>query len=218
MSEEFKKRLFLPFERAEDSRVSRIQGTGLGLAITRNLVQMMNGTIEVESRLNQGTRFIVTIYLKLAQETEIGEEQESRDMPVAETVLPPGACVLLAEDNLLNQEIVKELLALSGINSVCTSNGQEVVERFLADPPGTYALILMDIQMPVLDGYGASRAIRRLGETGERPDAAHIPIIALTANAFADDAYQAKQAGMNEHVAKPLEMGRLLEIMKKWTS
>lgn len=218
MSEEFKKRLFLPFERAEDSRVSRIQGTGLGLAITRNLVQMMNGTIEVESRLNQGTRFIVTIYLKLAQETEIGEEQETMDMPVVETVLPPGACVLLAEDNLLNQEIVKELLALSGINSVCTSNGQEVVERFLADPPGTYALILMDIQMPVLDGYGASRAIRRLGETGERPDAAHIPIIALTANAFADDAYQAKQAGMNEHVAKPLEMGRLLEIMKKWTS
>lgn len=218
MAENFQKKLFLPFERAEDSRVSHIQGTGLGLAITRNLVQMMNGTITVKSRLDQGTRFIVTIYLKLAQAGEVPVEQRSVKGSGPSDTFPPDTCVLLAEDNVLNQEIVRELLELSGIKTVCTSNGREAVERFLADPPGTYALILMDIQMPVLDGYGAARAIRRLGKTGQRPDAADIPIIALTANAFADDAYQAKQAGMDEHVTKPLEIGHLLKIMKRWIS
>ena len=105
---------------------------------------------------------------------------------------------------------------MSGITVESACNGQEAVDLFCASPPGTYGLILMDIQMPVLGGYGAARAIRRLGRTGERPDAAEIPIIALTANAFADDAYQARIAGMNEHVAKPLEINRLLEIMSRW--
>lgn len=212
----FMKRLFMPFERAEDSRVSQIQGTGLGLSITKNLVQMMNGSIQVESRLNEGTKFIVTIFLKLARESEARCAGAPEPVGGGKSGFPEGTRVLLAEDNQLNREIAEELLALSGLQVVSVVNGQEAAERFAADPPGTYALILMDIQMPVLDGYGAARAVRKMGESGERPDALEIPIIALTANAFADDAYRAKQAGMNEHVAKPLEIGRLLEVMHRW--
>lgn len=216
MAPEFLEKLFMPFERAEDSRVSQVQGTGLGLAITRNLVQMMNGTIRVESQLNRGTRFIVTIYLKLAGEEEAGERPGDGNATENPAPFPPGTCVLLAEDNELNREIVVELLAMFGITAVCAVNGQEAVERFKADPPGTYALILMDIQMPVMDGYTAASAIRGLGRTGQRPDGAEIPIIALTANAFADDVYRARQAGMDEHVTKPLEINRLLEIMHRY--
>lgn len=215
MTPEFLEKLFMPFERAEDSRVSQVQGTGLGLAITRNLVQMMNGTIRVESWLNRGTRFIATIFLKLAQE-ETGEGAPDSGNEEAPAPFPPGTRVLLAEDNELNREIVVELLAMFGITAVCAVNGQEAVERFKADPPGTYSLILMDIQMPVMDGYTAASAIRSLGRTGQRPDGAGIPIIALTANAFADDAYRARQAGMDEHVTKPLEINRLLEIMHRY--
>lgn len=216
MSQEFLEKLFLPFERAEDSRVSQIQGTGLGLAITRNLVEMMNGGIRVESRINRGTRIFVTIFFKLVQCGETVKDRTVPDAPSLHVEFPAGTKVLLAEDNLLNREIVVELLSMWGIGTVCAANGQEAVERFCADRPGTYGLILMDIQMPVMDGYEASKAIRRLGETGQRPDAARIPIIALTANAFADDVYKAKQAGMNEHVKKPLELDRLLESMHRW--
>ena len=126
--------------------------------------------------------------------------------------------VLIADD----QELIRQSLQIV-LNSRpdimvtdVASNGQEAVDLFCAGMPGEFALILMDIQMPVLDGYGAARAIRKLAENGQRPDAEKIPIIALTANAFADDAYRAKQAGMNEHVAKPLEIGRLLEVMHRW--
>ena len=216
MAPEFLEKLFMPFERAEDSRVSQVQGTGLGLAITRNLVQMMNGTIRVESQLNKGTRFIVTIYLKFAGEEDTGERSLNGNVPKTPAPFPPGTCVLLAEDNELNREIVVELLSMFNITAVCAVNGREAVERFEADPPGTYALILMDIQMPVMDGYTAASAIRSLGKTGRRPDGTGIPIIALTANAFADDVYRAKQAGMDEHVTKPLEISRLLEIMHRY--
>ncbi|RZS92409.1 ATP-binding protein [Cuneatibacter caecimuris] len=215
ISPEFMKKLFEPFERAEDSRVSCVQGTGLGLAIAHNLVEMMNGTIRVESRTDQGSKFIVTIFLKLAEQREelsshritAGKKQEG---------FAPGARILLVEDNDINREIARELLRMSGLDTVCASDGRQAVERFRSDPPGTYDLILMDIQMPVMDGYEATREIRRLGDTGERPDAAEIPIIALTANAFADDAYRAREAGMNEHVAKPLEMDRLLAVLHQW--
>ncbi len=215
MSPEFQEKMFTPFERAEDERVSQIQGTGLGLPITRNLVQMMNGTIGVESHLNKGTRFVVTIYLKL-----VDQDKTRRQEPEAISEVPrtfrPGTRILLAEDNELNREIVKELLSLCGLEITCAVNGREAVELFEKNPPGTYGLILMDIQMPVLDGYGASMAIRRMGVDGRRPDGAGIPIIALTANAFADDAYKAKQAGMNEHVTKPLDLDHLLETMHRW--
>ena len=217
MSKEFIDKLFLPFERAEDSRVSQIQGTGLGMAITLNLVQMMNGTIQVDSRLDEGTKFTVTVYLKFVQAKGVPDsgKKEDRSRPVRE--FAPGMRVLLAEDNMLNREIVVDLLSMNGIAADCAVNGKEAVDTFIARPPGTYALILMDIQMPVMDGYSAARAIRSLSAAGGRPDAADIPIIALTANAFVDDAYRAKQAGMNEHVTKPLEIGRLLDIMHQLT-
>lgn len=213
MSPEFLDKLFLPFERAEDERVSQIQGTGLGLSITLNLVQMMNGTIQVDSRLNEGTRFVITVYLKLVQDESMAEAVWEDGGIHAGHEFASGTRILLAEDNHLNQEIVVDLLSMNGIETDCADNGKEAVEKFLAKPPGTYALILMDIQMPVMDGYSAARAVRSLGDAGERPDAACIPIIALTANAFVDDAYRAKQAGMDEHVTKPLEINRLLHIM-----
>ena len=216
MTQAFQEKMFTPFERAEDERVSQTQGTGLGLPITLNLVQMMNGTIQVESHLNKGTRFVVTIYLKLVMDQDKTHSQD-REPPVkAPRTFRPGTRILLAEDNELNREIVKELLSLCGLEITCAANGREAVEVFAENPPGTFGLILMDIQMPVLDGYGATMAIRRMGADQRRPDGAGIPIIALTANAFADDAYKAKQAGMNEHVTKPLDLDRLLETMHRW--
>lgn len=217
MPPEFLDKLFLPFERAEDERVSQIQGTGLGLSITLNLVQMMNGTIQVDSRLNEGTKFVITVYLKLVQDESMAEAASEDGGTYAGYKFAPGTRILLAEDNHLNQEIVVDLLSMNGIETDCADNGKEAVEMFLAKPPGTYTLILMDIQMPVMDGYSAARAVRSLGNAGERPDAAGIPIIALTANAFVDDAYRAKQAGMDEHVTKPLEINRLLHIMYQLT-
>lgn len=215
MSPEFLEKLYIPFERAEDSRVSRIQGTGLGMAITSNLVQMMNGTIQVESQVNQGTKFVVNIFLKVAeQETqEIGRVVQTSD---AQTAFAPGTRVLLTEDNELNREIAQELLAMAGIETACAVDGRQAVQCFASNPPGTYDLILMDIRMPVMDGYEATEEIRRLGRTGERPDGATIPIIALTADAFADDVYRAQQAGMNEHLSKPLEPGRLMQVLNRW--
>ncbi len=213
MTKEFQEKLFLPFERAEDPRVGWTQGTGLGLAITRNLVQMMNGTIQVESEINRGTKFIVTIYLQLVPETEDGSVPCSQKPDDMEYAFEPGTRVLLAEDNLLNQEIVKELLDMYGIEVVCAANGQEAADLFETNPPGTYDLILMDIQMPVLNGYEATEVIRKSAAEGRRPDAADIPIIALTANAFADDVYRAKKAGLNEHVMKPIEVDHLISVM-----
>lgn len=213
MTKEFQRRLFLPFERADDSRVTQVQGTGLGLAITHNLVQMMNGNIRVQSCIDQGTRFTVTLFLKVAEgESPCSKAERNREDPP----FPPGTRILLVEDNELNCEIARELLNQSGLETECVADGQQAVDLFISHPPGSFALILMDIQMPVLDGYGATRAIRSLGETGQRPDAAKIPIIALTANAFADDAYRAQQAGMNEHVTKPLEIDRLIQTLHRW--
>ena len=215
MPPEFLDRLFTPFERAKDARVSEVQGTGLGLAITHNLVQMMNGSIRVKSRLDKGTRFVATVFLKLAGEE--AREAGACGGPSARQgdVFPSGTRLLLVEDNDLNREIARELLGMAGLETVCAENGRQAVDLFASQPPGTYALILMDIQMPVMDGYEATRAIRKLGGEG-RPDAAEIPIIALTANAFADDVYRARQAGMNEHVTKPLEIDRLLETLHRW--
>ena len=214
MSPEFLDKLFVPFERAEDPRVSAVQGTGLGMAIAFNLVQMMNGTIRVESQPDHGTRFVVTVFLKLAEGS--GAREPSRaQAPRPMAPFRPGIRLLLVEDNELNREIARELLEMAGLETACAVDGRQAVERFAAEAPGTYALILMDIQMPVMDGYEATRAIRALAKAG-RPDAASIPIIALTANAFADDAYRARQAGMNEHVTKPLDIDRLLDTLHRW--
>lgn len=209
---EFLEKMFVPFERAEDPRIRTVPGTGLGLSITQNLVQMMNGTIRAESGLNQGTRFTATIFLKL-------EEQSSSFVPCEapheeSSAFPPGVRILLVEDNEINREIAWELLSMAGLEVACAVDGRQAVELFQENPPDTYSLILMDIQMPVLNGYEATREIRSMAM--QRPDAARIPIIALTANTFADDAYRARQAGMNEHVAKPLEVNSLLATLHRW--
>ena len=215
MSREFLDKLFRPFERAEDPRVSQVQGTGLGMAITNNLVQMMNGTIQVDSEIDHGTTFKVTVFLKLVGEEYSVHEQAWPDRN-EEKGFAPETCVLLAEDNDINREIACELLGMSGIKTVCAVNGKEAFEFFRDSPPETYSLVLMDIQMPVMNGYEASKAIRQLGEDEGRTDAASVPIIALTANAFADDAYRSHEAGMNEHVAKPLDINRLLGVLHRW--
>ena len=209
---EFLEKMFVPFERAEDPRIRTVPGTGLGLSITQNLVQMMNGTIRAESGLNQGTRFTATIFLKL-------EEQSSSFVPCEapheeSSAFPPGVRILLVEDNEINREIAWELLSMAGLEVACAVDGRQAVELFQENPPDTYSLILMDIQMPVLNGYEATREIRSMAL--QRPDAARIPNIALTANTFADDAYRARQAGMNEHVAKPLEVNSLLATLHRW--
>lgn len=213
MSEEFQKKLFRPFERAVDSRVNKIQGTGLGMAITKNLVQMMNGSIQVESRLNEGSRFTVTLYLKLAQcrDDPVDAEPEAPAFPSVAAFKKPLR-ILLVEDNDLNREIARELLEMSGLITEEAENGRQAVEMFRQSDPGFYRLILMDIQMPVMDGYEAARAIRAL----DRADAAEIPIIALTANAFAEDVRRTRLAGMNEHLTKPLEVSALMQAIKRW--
>lgn len=215
IAEEFLDKMFLPFERAGDARVAAVQGTGLGLAITNNLVQMMNGTIRVRSRINQGTCFTVTVFLKLAQEEKPVKEPVLKSQKANSAGFAPGTRILLVEDNDLNREIAGELLNMAGLETACACDGRQAVDLFASNPPGTYSLILMDIQMPVMDGYEAAKAIRLMG-AGGRPDAADIPIIALTANAFADDAYRAAEAGMNEHVAKPIDPDQLLETLHRW--
>ncbi len=210
MSEEYVQHIFQPFERAEDSRVSKIQGTGLGMPITLNLVQMMNGTIDIASVLNEGTCITVTIYLEIADKGEVQPEPEEVVQKVNQTEYTRR--ILLVEDNDLNREIAKELLEMEAFLVETAENGQEGVTAFSSKPAYYYDVILMDIQMPVMNGYDAAKAIRQL----ERKDAAEIPIIALTANAFADDIYAAKQAGMNTHLAKPLDLKQLCKVLNQW--
>lgn len=343
MSEDFLKKIYEPFSRAEDSRISKIEGTGLGMTIAMNIIHMMNGNINVESRLGEGSKFTVTVYLKRQQTSmldtkrfaglpvlvvdndkdacentcavledigmkgdfvlcgedavnrvkeaheksedffavildwqmpgmngiqvareirrEVGQEiliiilsaydwsdmetearqagisgfipkplfksklvyllkkfvgEESRnetsgpDSVVEETF--QNKRILLVEDNDLNREIAEEVIGSTGVMIESVSDGQQAVERFMETEPGYYDLIFMDIQMPVMNGYEAAAAIRQM----ERPDAETIPIIAMTANAFAEDVIASRQAGMNEHVSKPLNMEQLIECMRSW--
>ena len=175
-------------------------GVGLGMAITQNIVQMMGGQIQVESQQGKGSRFTVTLPCALPQEDPAREEPQAQ----AEIDLT-GRHLLLAEDNLLNQEIATELLEMEGARVTAVENGRKTVTTFAQNPPGTFDAILMDIQMPELDGYGATREIRRM----DRPDASTIPIVAMTANAFEDDVAASRAAGMNGHIAKPIDMNKV---------
>lgn len=217
MSEEFQKFIFAPFSREEEVKEKHIQGTGLGMSIAHGIVSAMKGDIQVESEKGRGSRFTVTLYLGirtsgsdcgLRQDPE-QEENGGFGEPAAGT--SPGWHILLAEDNELNMEIAQTLLQESGLTVDCTVNGREAAERFLSSAPGTYDAILMDLQMPVMDGYTSAREIRG----SAHPQAADIPIIALTANAFAEDIARAMTSGMNDHVAKPVDFGKLLAILKK---
>lgn len=206
MSPDFLEKVFLPFEREDTSMTGKANGVGLGMAITQNIVQMLGGQIQVESRQGEGSRFIVTIPCALPEENTHTQPQPQ----CGEAFDLSGCRILLAEDNLLNQEIAVELLSMEGAQVTPVENGREAVDTFNRSPAGTFDVILMDIQMPELDGYGAAREIRQL----ERPDGKTIPILAMTANAFEDDIAAAKAAGMNGHIAKPIDMDRIKSALE----
>ena len=201
MSPEFQKIMFDPFSRADDHRTTRVQGTGLGMAITKNLVDLMGGTIDVESEPGQGSCFEVFMDLKIAEERSVSPASQTETEEQDGNILK-GMRFLCAEDNELNAEILTELLKIEGAECTICENGKRVLETFEQSVPGDYDMILMDVQMPVMDGYTATRKIRALDD----PARATLPIIAMTANAFAEDVQAAKTVGMNEHIAKPLEL------------
>ena len=201
MSADFKDTIFDAFTRAESSMTNKIQGTGLGMAITKNLVEAMGGTIDVESELGQGSCFEVLIDLRIAEDRFVSSaEQAEKDEPAGNVL--KGMRFLCAEDNELNAEILMELLKIEGAECTICENGKGVLEAFEQSAPGDYDMILMDVQMPVMNGYEATKAIRR----SSHELAKTIPIIAMTANAFSEDIQHSLAAGMNAHVSKPVEM------------
>ena len=201
MSADFKDTIFDAFTRAESSMTNKIQGTGLGMAITKNLVEAMGGTIDVESELGQGSCFEVLIDLRIAEDRFVSSaEQAEKDEPAGNVL--KGMRFLCAEDNELNAEILMELLKIEGAECTICENGKRVLEAFEQSAPGDYDMILMDVQMPVMNGYEATKAIRR----SSHELAKTIPIIAMTANAFSEDIQHSLAAGMNAHVSKPIEM------------
>ena len=201
MSADFKDTIFDAFSRAESSVTNKIQGTGLGMAITKNLVEAMGGTIDVKSELGQGSCFEVLIDLRIAEDRFVSSaEQAEKDEPAGNVL--KGMRFLCAEDNELNAEILMELLKIEGAECTICENGKRVLEAFEQSAPGDYDMILMDVQMPVMNGYEATKAIRR----SSHELAKTIPIIAMTANAFSEDIQHSLAAGMNAHVSKPVEM------------
>ena len=201
MSADFKDTIFDAFTRAESSLTNKIQGTGLGMAITKNLVEAMGGTIDVESELGQGSCFEVLLDLKIAEDRTVAlaaqEETDEQDGNILQ-----GMKFLCAEDNELNAEILTELLKIEGAECTICENGEEILKAFEQSAPSDYDMILMDVQMPVMNGYEATKAIRR----SSHELAKTIPIIAMTANAFSEDIQHSFAAGMNAHVSKPVEM------------
>ena len=205
MSPDFKDKIFDAFTREESSLTNKIQGTGLGMAITRNLVEVMGGTIDVESMKGQGSCFEVLLDLKIAEQRVAAPTQKIQENMQDISVLK-GMRFLCAEDNELNAEILTELLKIEGAECTICENGEEILKAFEQSAPGEYDMILMDVQMPVMNGYEATKAIRR----SSHELAKTIPIIAMTANAFSEDIQHSLAAGMNAHISKPVEM-RILE-------
>ena len=209
MSADFKDTIFDAFTRAESSMTNKIQGTGLGMAITKNLVEAMGGSIDVESELSQGSCFEVLIDLRIAEDRFVSSaEQAEKDEPAGNVL--KGMRFLCAEDNELNAEILMELLKIEGAECTICENGKRVLEAFEQSAPGDYDMILMDVQMPVMNGYEATKAIRR----SSHELAMTIPIIAMTANAFSEDIQHSLAAGMNAHVSKPVEMKGLEKTIR----
>ena len=211
IGKEFIKHIFEPFERERTSTVSKIQGTGLGMAITKNIVDMMGGTIEVESQKGVGTEFIIRLELRLQAETGVANEEGAKQHGHAEGVAEfAGKRLLLAEDNELNREIACMLLSKYGFVIDTAENGQEAVDLVAASAPDYYDLVLMDIQMPVMDGHEATRRIRNL----EDKELAKVPVVAMTANAFDEDRKAAKECGMNGFISKPSNMQELVQALR----
>lgn len=216
MSKEFLEKLFEPFSREESSRVNKIEGTGLGMAIARSIARKMNGDIIVESELGKGSRFTVQLSLKLGNQVAPDQKsEEAQELEMVQALNKEALAekrLLLVEDNELNREIAVELISQTGVSVDSAENGQEALACFEKMPENHYDMIFMDIQMPVMDGYEATAKLRRLA----RRDAPQIPIIAMTANAFAEDIRKSREAGMNEHLTKPLDIGALMKCLEKW--
>ena len=211
MSDTYLKRIFVPFEQEHNQQLPEQTGTGLGLAIVKKLTDLMGGRITVKSELGIGTIFQLLFVLEA-----VSQSQKQEDMPPA--LKTPGSLlglhILLAEDHPLNIEIACKLLENQGMLTDCAHSGKEAVQMFQNSNPGTYAAVLMDIRMPVMDGLEATRKIRSL----DRPDAKSIPILAMSANAFTEDVQQSLDAGMNAHLAKPIDPQKLYSELEKWTS
>ena len=212
MSAAYQKTLFDPFTREEKSGTNRVQGTGLGMAITKSIIDLMGGTIHVESAPGKGSRFEVVLEFPI--DAEADRVQTAPALPEeAEAVSPlSGMSFLCAEDNAINAEILELLLETKGARCTICSNGQEIVDTFASVKPGEYDMILMDVQMPVMDGLEATRRIR----SGENPLGRTIPILAMTANAFLEDMQKSRDAGMDEHLSKPVDINALEQTVKRF--
>ena len=209
MSQEFQKHIFEPFERERTSTVSKVEGSGIGMGIVKKLVGLMGGTVEVESKIGVGSTFTVTIPCRIASEEET---QAKRAADPADRESLCGTRILLTEDNDLNAEIATELLQEEGCTVDRAKDGVECVDMLEKAANGTYQIILMDVQMPVMNGYDAAKKIRRMDD----PQKANIPIVAMTANAFSEDRQVALDAGMNDHIAKPIDMSVLVPTLRKY--
>ena len=209
MSQEFQKHIFEPFERERTSTVSKVEGSGIGMGIVKKLVGLMGGTVAVESKIGVGSKFTVTIPCRIASEDET---QAKRETNPSDQKCLCGTRILLTEDNDLNAEIATELLQEEGCTVDRAKDGVECVDMLEKAANGTYQIILMDIQMPVMNGYDAAKKIRRMDD----PQKANIPIVAMTANAFSEDKQVALDAGMNDHIAKPIDMSVLVPTLRKY--
>ena len=213
MSEAFQKTLFDPFTREEKSGINKVQGTGLGMAITKSVVDLMGGSISVESATGKGTRFEVVLEFPIDTEADTAQKAQALPEEEEEAASPlSGMKFLCAEDNAINAEILEMLLEAKGASCTICPNGQEIVDAFASVKPGDYDMILMDIQMPVMDGLEATRRIR----SGENPLGRTIPILAMTANAFLEDMQKSKEAGMDEHLSKPVDISALEQVVKRF--
>ena len=209
MTPEFAAKVFEAFEREKTSTVSGIQGTGLGMAITKNIIDLMGGNIRVETAPGQGTEFIVNVSFKLSENIPETKSEEIDD--TAPEINFESMRLLLVDDIEVNREIAKMILETAGFEVDTAENGKEAVDKVAASTPDYYDAVLMDIQMPIMDGYQAAQAIRSL----ENEKLAKIPIIAMTANAFSEDVQAAKDAGMDAHIAKPIDVPQMMETLAK---
>jgi CheY-like chemotaxis protein len=201
MSSEFQTRLFEPFSQERTEATASIGGSGLGLSIVKRLVELMGGDISVKSELGRGTDFILNLDFECAKQVQ---PASAPDRLRGGSGLS-GRKVLLCEDNAMNREIASAMLGMKDIEVVCAANGKEGLEKFAASAPGEYDAVLMDLRMPVMNGFEATAAIRN----SKHPDAASIPIIAMSADAYDEDVAKSREAGMNSHVAKPVDSGKL---------
>ena len=206
MTEDFQKRLFEPFAQEHTGSRTKFSGTGLGMPITKKLIEKMGGTITFESKKGEGTTFVIRIPFKIDQDADKDKKQKN----IAEKSIK-DLKILLAEDNELNMEIAEFILQNEGASVTKAWNGQEAVEIFKKSRPDEFDVILMDIMMPIMNGYEAAKMIRTL----DRDDAKTVPIIAMTANAFTEDRLRSKESGMNEHIAKPINAKVLVKVISE---